>query len=152
MRKFWIQFGITILFGLIAPLTYLFIRFNLYNIKQTINLWAIISIAIIFIAGGYMLKYIFSIKTKYYYYVQIVKGVVKVILPLLFVLIFAIWFKGKTELLVKNLHLFIEALIVIIGCEAIAICVNPLPKWAFENNVEGFTDIMSSAIKKSKEE
>lgn len=152
MRKFWIQFGITILFGLIAPLTYLFLRFNLYNVKKTINLWILISVAIVLCAGGFMLKYIFSIKSKYYYFVQVIKGVVKIIFPLLFILFSAIWLKSKTELLQTNLHLFIEALFVIIGCEMVAICVNPLPKWAFDNNVEVFVDVISSAIKKSKEE
>lgn len=151
MKKFWTQFGITVFFGLIAPLTYLFVRYKLYNFKQTINIWLIICVAIVFIAAGFMLKYIFSIKTKFFYYTQIIKGFVKVILPLGFILIFTIWLKGKTELLVNNLGLFIESLIVIMIFESVAICTNPLPKWAFDNNVEGFVDVLSSAIKKSKE-
>ena len=81
-----------------------------------------------------------------------IKGFVKVILPLGFIFIAALWLRNKAELLVNNLSLFIESLIVIMFCESVAICVNPLPKWAFENNVEGFVDVMSSAIKKSKEE
>lgn len=150
MKKFWTQFGIFIFFGLITPITYLLIRYKLY-VKQQTNIWLLICIAIVFFVVGFMLKYIFSIKTKFLYYTQIIKGFVKVILPLGFILISAIWLKGKSLLLFNNLNLFIESLIVIMCCESVAICVNPLPKWAFENNVEGFVDTVSSAIKKSKE-
>ena len=56
MKKFWTQFGITIAFGLIIPLTYVFIRFKLYNVRQTINIWFALAVALIFFCAANILK------------------------------------------------------------------------------------------------
>ena len=65
----------------------------------------------------------------------------KLILPMCFALFVLMW-------LGDNIALVKEALFVIIPCEAVGICVNPLPKWAFDNNVEGIGDIAESVFKR----
>ena len=75
-----------------------------------------------------------SLKTKYFWWKQILVGTVKVILPLIAALFVATW-------LADNMAIMKEVLIVIIVCEAVAIVVNPFPKWCFENNIEGLVEI-----------
>ena len=80
-------------------------------------------------------------KTKYSLFKQILQGVIKLILPLLLFLIILIFMKD-------NIKLMIESLLVIIPCEIIAIVVNPLPKWCFENNVNGIIAITDKIFRK----
>lgn len=75
-----------------------------------------------------------SLKTKYFWWKQIVIGFVKVLLPLGLALFIVIW-------LAENMKIMEEVLIVIICCEAVAIVINPLPKWCFDNNIEGLVEI-----------
>ena len=74
------------------------------------------------------------IKTKYFWWKQIVVGFAKVILPLIICYVGVTW-------LANNIKLLQEFLIITICCESIAIVVNPFPKWCFENNVDGLVEI-----------
>ena len=73
-------------------------------------------------------------KTKYFWWKQILVGFAKVILPLI------VCYAGLTWL-AHNVELLKEFVLVTIGCESIAICVNPFPKWCFDNNIEGLAEI-----------
>lgn len=73
----------------------------------------------------------------------------KVVLPLLFILVVAVIFKSKMSWIEENINLFIEAIGIILLCESVAIVINPLPKWAFDNNIDGIIDI-ADKIKKGK--
>jgi len=154
-KQFWIKMIMFLLFSLILPCIYLTIRFNLFAQTTTIKitLWAIILIAIIITTCVVMLKYwLAGMKAKYSLLKQIVMGLIKVILPLTIILLGAIYFRGRIDVIAVNIKVFIEALIVIICCEAVAIVVNPLPKWAFENNVEGIGEILDKVLKKGETE
>ena len=89
--------------------------------------------------------YLDGMKTKYSLAKQILQGIIKLILPLVLALSIVIWL-GDNVVMIK------EALYIIIPCELVAIVVNPLPKWCFENNVEGISEIADKILNKNKEE
>lgn len=88
--------------------------------------------------------YLDGMKTKYSWFKQVLEGVIKLILPLTLVLLIFLW-------LGDNIKMVKEALYIIIPCELVAICVNPLPKWCFDNNVEGMGEIADKIFHKNKE-
>lgn len=88
--------------------------------------------------------YLDGMKTKYSLVKQILEGVIKLILPLSLFLIIIIW-------LGDNIDMIKEALYVIIPCELVAIVVNPLPKWCFDNNIEGISEIADKILHKKEE-
>jgi len=51
----------------------------------------------------------------------------------------------------ENLSVLKEFLLVTIGCESVAIVVNPFPKWCFENNIEGLVEIGDRIFHRSEE-
>ena len=96
--------------------------------------------------------YLAGIKTKRSYLKQILEGFIKVILPILFILVVVVWAKTKLQWLIENINLFIEAICVILGFETVAIIINPLSKWAFDNNVDGIVSIADKIFKKGTED
>ena len=87
--------------------------------------------------------YLEGMKCKYSLFKQILQGVIKLILPLTLLLVSLIW-------LGDNVNMIKEALYVIIPCEFVAIVVNPLPKWCFDNNIEGISEIADKILSKKE--
>lgn len=140
-----------LMFSLIAPITYVSIRCKLFSTKTTISVWFIIVLGVVLAIVSLIIKYYLDgMKTKYSIFKQILEGFIKVILPITFVLISVVWFKSKMEWIVSNVNLMIEILSIILGCEVIAVIVNPLPKWAFENNVDGLVQITDKIFHKKE--
>lgn len=138
-------------FSMILPIIYLSLRFNLFKVQNSLSIWAFFVIVIFALVLMFMIKYYLDgMKTKYSFLKQLLQGLIKVVFPLLIVLIGLIIFKNKLGWLSENVGLMIEAIAIILGCETIAIIVNPLPKWAFENNVEGLTEIVEKVLKKGE--
>lgn len=145
-KSFWIRFAIFFAVAFITPMAYLTVKYHLFepsdNKEVKVGFWGIVVIGILLCAVATLVKfYIEGMKTKWSIAKQIIEGFVKLILPLCFMLFILIWLEG-------NISLLKEALYVIIPCEAVGICVNPLPKWAFDNNVEGIGDIAESIFKR----
>ena len=140
-----------LMFSLIAPITYISIRCKLFSTKTTISVWFIIVLGVVLAIVSLIIKYYLDgMKTKYSIFKQILEGFIKVILPITFVLISVVWFKSKMEWIVSNVNLMIEILSIILGCEVIAVIVNPLPKWAFDNNVDGLVQITDKIFHKKE--
>lgn len=152
-KSFIIRLIAFLMAALVLPCIYLAIRFNLFKSKMAISVWGIIIIGLILIVVSAMIKfYLAGMKTKWSYLKQILEGFIKVILPILFILIVVIWAKTKLEWLIANINLFIEAISVILGFETVAIIINPLSKWAFDNNIDGMVSIADKIFKKGTEE
>lgn len=110
-----------------------------------INLWSIIAIIILGTVISTIAYYsVAALKTKFFWWKQIVVGFIKVILPL--VILYAI-----TSWLATNVAVLKEVLLITIGFEAIAIIVNPFPQWCFENNVEGLVEISDRIFNRNAE-
>lgn len=137
-----------LLFSTIAPVTYMVVRFHLFQTttKLQVGFAGIIVIGILIGIISVLIKfYLDGMKYKYSIVKQILQGIIKLILPLTLLLTIFIW-------LGDNVYLVKEALYVFIPCELVAIVVNPLPKWCFDNNVEGISEIADKIFKKKNEE
>ena len=143
-KKFIIQLIAFLVFALIGPITYLIVRFDLFTTTSSlqIGLWGVIVFIILVATVGVLIKfYLDGMKTKFTLFKQIVSGFSKLILPLAVVLVLLTWLKD-------NIDLVIESLYVLIPCESVAIVINPLPKRAFDNNVEGAGAMLDSLLGK----
>lgn len=137
-----------LLFSTVAPITYLIVRFHLFQTttKLQVGLAGIIVIAIMLGVISVLIKfYLEGMKCKYSLFKQILQGIIKLILPLVLLLVTFIWL-GDNIIMVK------EALYIIIPCEMVAIVVNPLPKWCFDNNIEGLSEIADKILNKEDKE
>ena len=147
-KTFLIRFIIFILTAIGFPIAYLIIRYNLFQTtsKLQIGLWGCIVFFILAVSIKVLISfYLEGMKTKYSLMKQIVTGFSHLILPLIALLIFIIWMKD-------NIDLLIEALGVIIPCEIVAIIINPLPKWCFDNNIDGLGEIVDKTFNLKKGE
>ena len=150
-KTFYTKLSLFALFAFILPIVYMSIRFNLFVSKTRLSLWGLLLIALVMVVFAVMIKfYLDGMKTKWSYGKQLVKGFVKVILPLLFVLVLSLYIKNHLDEFIRDINLIIEAISVIAISEAIAIAVNPLSKWAFENNVDGLVQITDRIIGREK--
>lgn len=141
--------------SLAIPIAYIRVRYGELFETKTLRLsfMSVLCFALIIGVVIVMIKYYVSgMKAKYSLFKQVLEGLCKVILPLGIVLALAILFKVKSEYMLANVDKFIESMIVVIVCELGAVIVNPLPKWAFENNVEGFSEIVDKILTKKHKE
>ena len=124
------------------------VRFHLFQTttKLQVGLAGIVVIGIMIGVISVLIKfYLEGMKCKYSIFKQILQGIIKLILPLTLLLVTLIW-------LGDNVNMIKESLYIIIPCELVAIVVNPLPKWCFDNNVEGITEIADKILNKNKED
>lgn len=165
--KFWILMTLFVMFSLIIPITYLSIRFSLFSVVEfkaiRVSFWAIFLVLLILIILIVMIKYYLSgLKTKYSFFKKLLTGLVKFIIPLVMIILCVFLLKGKmleianaTSEMVEPIRIgfnrVLEALSIITISELVAICVNPLPKWAFDNNVDGLGQIADKVFKKGGE-
>lgn len=152
-KKFIAELSAFITLAIIAPIAYLAIRFRLFSSGKNVSIWGLIAIIIVAISGITLIRYYISgLKTRWTRTKQILEGIVKVIAPLGIALAFSVWLKLKGEWLMNQANLLIECFSVIMACEMVAIVINPLPKWAFDNNVEGLQEICDKVFHKDKDE
>lgn len=150
-KSFIIRLIAFILTAFVIPCTYLSIRFNLFVSKSRLSIWGFIMILFVLIVIVVMLKfYLDGMKTKWSYGKQLVKGFLKVVLPLAIILILILFIRNHLEEFVRDINLMVECVGVITLSEIIAIMVNPLSKWAFENNIDGLVAITDRIIGKGE--
>lgn len=148
-KEFWLRmigFG---LFACILPFVFLAYRYDLFTKVSKIQIggWGIIAVIIVF----FFVKYVCSMVKQgmpYSMTTQIITGVCKVIVPLALVWVLAYSIKD-------NIDTFLQSLGVVILCEAIAIPINPLPKWVEthkRNQQDTFMDMFVDKLYKKKEE
>ena len=152
MKKFWVKFSLFLTFSLLIPISFIVFRFKLFSTSRQINtitLWAVIALSVLILVVSFMIKfYLDGMKTKYSLIKQILQGVVRVIIPLAIAFILVLFgkhvivsLKDNYEGMIKAVNNLIQVLVVCIVSEFIAIVINPLPEWAFNNNVEGLAEI-----------
>ena len=149
MKKFWIQFSLFLMFSLVMPISFICFRFKLFSTTKqlnTITVWAVLALIILITVVSLLIKiYLDGMKTKYSFLKQILQGLIRVIFPLGVILIVCIFARKilmtDTKAMLTAVNNLIQTLIVCISCEAIAIVINPLPKWSFDNNVEGLAEM-----------
>lgn len=146
-KSFYARLASFLVLAIVVPCSYLIIRFHLFTQTSAMQLgiWGIICIGIIFLSISVLIKfYLDGMKHKYSYFKQILSGIVKLILPMGVILLLCTWLKD-------NMSQLIEVLYVLLPCEFGAILVNPLPKWCFDNNVEGLGEIYDKVMSRGKD-
>ena len=125
---FWTRFVSWAICACILPFVFIVYRFQLFKPISKIQVggWGIIAIVIVAVFVVSVFRYIkIALSAKYSLVIQCINGVCKIIVPLvaLYVILYNIQ---------SNLQLFLQALGCVILCEGIAIPLNPMPKWAYE--------------------
>lgn len=145
-RQFWIRFCLWSLFAVVAPIAFLAWRYGLFTtvqseaqVKTSLSGWGIMAVIIVSFFLLYIVKEAKKSVPKSSMLSQCLDGYSLLIIPFLLVLML--------ESIKDNIENFIELLIAIIICEAIAIPINPMRRWAFENKIDIQTNIISEAIK-----
>lgn len=129
-----------------GPVIYIMCRFKPFTASEStqVGFAGFIVLLILLIGIAVLIGfYLEGMKTKYSFLKQVMSGIVKVILPIVGLLCLC-W--GLS----KYLEELLEILIMLIPFEFLAILVNPLPKWAFDNNVEGLGNIVGGLLDKIK--
>ena len=125
---FWTRFASWALFACVLPFVFIVWRFKLFQSISKIQIggWGMIAILIVVVFVFSVLKYVrIALNAKHTMVGQILGGVCKVVLPLLAAL--CILYSVR-----DNVSLMIQVLGCVTICETIAIPINPLPKWAYE--------------------
>lgn len=142
-RTFIIRAILWSLTACIAPLCFIGWRYEIFTTVSRISFsgWGIISILVLFFFLMALVKYIKAGFVEYSMVKQVLNGVTKVLLPLAIVLCLCVAIRSKMDY-------FIQALSVILVCEAIAIPLNPFPKWIYEKTQGQYESMMDILVKK----
>ena len=125
---FWLRFVFWSLFACILPFLFIAWRYERFGKVGQFQLsgWGIIGIIIVFVFALTVIKYIkLALSARYTLIGQILGGFCKIILPLLTVL-------AILKSIKDNIDVAMTVLSVVTVCQAVAIPLNPLPKWAYE--------------------
>lgn len=125
---FWTRFVSWTMFACVLPFIFIVYRFNLFGKISKIQIggWGLIAIVIVAIFVFTVLRYIkLAFAGRYSLIGQVLNGVCKVIVPLIVAMV-------VLKSIQDNVALMIQVLGCVVSCEAIAIPLNPLPKWAYE--------------------
>lgn len=132
--------------GALAPIGFIAWRFDLFTPKPKFGGWFLVCGIILFIFTNQLLKYIReSNEDEFKYSTQIIDGLYKVIFPLVCILM-------TLYVVRSSIDLIIQVLWVVLLCESLAITINPLGKYAFENKEvnKAKAEARKEAIKKWK--
>lgn len=131
---FWVRALIWLIFALIIPLTFICYKFKLFQTTTTTKVAfggrGIIAIIILFFFIKALIGYVKK-GLPYSMTTQCLDGFVKVVLPLLAIILIGYIMLTTFK---DGLSPFLITMGVILGCEIVAIPVNPFPKWIYESN------------------
>lgn len=141
-KEFWIRFGIWFALAVLAPLGYIFFSYDIFVSAGSKKLsgWGIIAVCF---ACVMLMSIIHSAKKgmpngsmpK-----QCLDGYT-LLLPILFIILLI-------EITKDKIQSFEEFLIFMVICEAVAVPINPMPKWAAENNMKTISTVVGETVKK----
>lgn len=145
-KVFILRLAAWIVFSLILPVCFILFRFDIFHKEPrfALGFWGVVVIGIILAFVISTLRYVcklmpFSMAS------QCISGFSRVILPLGLILVVLV-------VLRNNLDVFIQTLSVVLVSEAIAIPINPLPKWIHthltEEQQKRVSNIMDLALDK----
>lgn len=152
---FWLRFVGWILLALIIPCGVIIWKFNLFQVstKQSITFggWGIICVIILFFVVRAMINYVRK-GLPYSMATQLLNGFVKVLLPIIVIMIVGYILLTTFS---EGLTNFLIVMGIILGCEAIAIPLNPFPKLIHDKKLDETKGLFSNMLdewEKRKEE
>ena len=116
-------------FSWLIPVCFIGWRFDIFSKASRFSLsgWGLIAVVITFAVVLSVIKYIKAGFTEWSMVKQIISGIVKIIIPLGTLLAVCIAIKS-------NIEVFSQAMGVVLFSEAVAIPLNPFPKWVWEKS------------------
>lgn len=144
MKVFWARFIAWIAFMVVAPVVFICVRYHVFT-SQDLNFrltgWGIIALIIVAISVASILKEVVSCLPRGSMIRQCIVGYIK-ISPILFIALIIGAIKDYAEA-------FEQTLVFVFVCEAIAIPLNPLPKWAQDHGISLVEHTLFSAFKRA---
>lgn len=134
-KEFWFKFVLWIVFVAVVPIIAIIDKYDMIKNKPLkYTGWGIIVISIIAITLLVILGYVLKLM-KWSMWKQIVSGIRNVLVPIgvLFVL---------SGLIANNIENIKYILVVSFISEAIAIPINPFPKWIYEKNISDLREAL----------
>ena len=143
-KEFWIRFGIWFALAVVAPFAYIFHEYGLFRDSSPRRLsgWGIIAIIFVAIMMMAILRQARQGMPKGSMVRQCIDGY-SLLVPIIVVILIIEVTKDKIEG-------FERFLIFMVACEAIAVPINPMPKWGAINNVEFLSGIFEKFWRKGK--
>lgn len=148
-KQFWIRFSIWFALAVAVPFSYIAVEYGLFGTKEqhtTLSGWGVV--ALIFVA--IMLISIFRQTMKGLPYGSMARQCITgytALIPLFFAILLIHSIKNSMES-------FERFLIIVLVCEAIAVPINPLQRWAMENHIDlakrSLTDVLKSVFGKGE--
>lgn len=144
-KEFWIRFPIWFALAVAAPVAYILVKYDIFvstNDKK-LSGWGIIAVLFTFAMVMGILSSAKKGLRRGTMMRQCLDGFT-LLLPILAVILILQYLKTR----IADFEAF---LVFMILCEAVAIPVNPIPKWAAQNDGMTLMEIITKAIRKSKE-
>lgn len=139
-KEFIIRLVAFVLFGCVLPFSFVSYRYELFKSPHsTLTGVGFIAVILVLVFAIYILN---MVKKAHPHTMttQVINGYTKIVIFIILPLLWVQSVKGDIEM-------FEQVLEVIALCELIAVPINPLPKWAFEKNIEFTTLSLKSAWK-----
>lgn len=118
------------IFACVLPFSFIAWRYHIFTTLNSVSLsgWGIIAIVIALVFIVYVARML-KRGMPYSMLTQCIGGLLKVTLPLIILYIVVNAIKNQSEI-------FLQALLVVIISETIAIPINPFPKWLNDNQIK----------------
>ena len=118
------------IFACVLPFSFIAWRYHIFTTLNSISLsgWGIIAIVIALVFIVYVARML-KRGMPYSMLTQCIGGLLKVTLPLIILYVVVNAIKNQSEI-------FLQALLVVIISETIAIPINPFPKWLNDNQIK----------------
>ena len=153
-KEFWIRFGIWVTVAILCPIGFMFYRFDMIVKTHTeasdgyaMTGWGVFAIIIVAVFLLYVIKEARKGLSYGSMLSQCIDGYALLIPVILIIFLL--------DAIKDNIAAFEQVLIVLAICEAVAVPINPMRRWALEHNIEMkgnfFTNVIGKGIKKSKE-
>lgn len=142
---FWSRFVGWVIFFIGVPIGFMAWRFELFSKVSQIKIsgWGLVAIILVAVFLVSLLRYLTKSK-EYSYLKQVLKGLMFPVIPLL-----AVWYMlNYFEDSIVQLEQFIGVLAI---SEAVAVIVNPMPKWVSEKTKGETEDIIEAFLTKREQ-
>ena len=118
------------IFACVLPFSFIAWRYHIFTTLNSVSLsgWGIIAIVIALVFIVYVARML-KRGMPYSMLTQCIGGLLKVTLPLILLYVVVNAIKNQSEI-------FLQALLVVIISETIAIPINPFPKWLNDNQIK----------------
>lgn len=152
-KQFWIRFVIWVLIAIIAPIGFMFYKYDMIvkvhtneSDSYSVTGWGVLACIIV----AFFLLYVVKEARKGMPYGSMVSQCIDgyaLLIP-------AIIFIFLLDSIKDSIAAFEQVMIALVICEAVAVPINPMRRWAWEHNIEMkgnfFVNVISKALNKTE--